>query len=242
MGLAAALLLLLAGTVMAEPAPDDRFRPAIEAMLAEPLEATSPAGLRMAGYLLANRFERGVADIDGYVYLQKLLVQQALRAAEQRPETAADYRQAAVVLTYNLAANTWPGWGRGNVGPVDESHRRLGLAAARKNVALAAELGLPPERRKNGYWLQGAHLLASGDTAAAAAAFAQSRDFAAEAKDDAGRLMAQGWIHAAGILAGEDEQGALDAIVSKLRELGDDGAFYADQYAVALAALGSTED
>ena len=242
MRLAAALLLLGPGTVMAEPTPDDKFRPAIEAMLAEPLEATSPAGLRMAGYLLANRFERGVADIDGYVYLQKLLVQQALHAAEQQPEAAADYRQAAVVLTFNLAANTWPGWGAGNVGPVDESHRRLGLAAARKNVALAAELGLPPERRKNGYWIQGAHLLASGDTEAAATSFAQSRDLADEAKDEAGRLMAQGWIHAAGILAGEREHGALGAIVSQLRTLGDDGAFYADQYAVALAALGSAED
>ena len=54
--------------------------------------------------------------------------------------------------------------------------------------------------------------------------------------------MAQGWIHAAGILAGKDEQGALDAVVSQLREQGDDGPFYADQYAVALAALRSTED
>ena len=242
MRLAAALLLLGAGVAMAEPAADDKLRPAIEAMLAEPLEATSPEGLRMARHLLAKRFERGVEDIDGYVYLQKLLVQQALHSAERQPDAAADYRQAAVVLTYNLAADTWPGWGPGNVGPVAESHRRLGLAAARKNVALAAELGLPPERRKNGYWILGAHLLANGDAKAAAAAFARSRDFAAEAKDEAGRLMAQGWIHVAAILAGEDEQDDLAAIASQLREMGGDGAFYADQYDVALAALRSAED
>ena len=241
---AAALLLaaglLAAGAAMADATPSDKFQPVVEAMLAEPLDVTSPASLRMASYLLAQRFERGVGDAErlaGYVYLLKLLTQHALLQAERHPEAAEEYRRSAVVMTYNLAADTWPGWGPGQAAAVTEAHRRLGLAAARQNVALAADLGLPPERRRNGYWILGAQLLANGDNAAATAAFAQSRDLAAEAESDSGRLMAQGWIHMAAILAGDDAQGELEAVTAKLREMGDEGAFYAGQYEAALLTL-----
>ena len=239
-----AALLLGAGATMAAAveeagaeAADARLRPVLEAMLAEPLEATSPAGLRTASYLLARRFNRGVDDVDGYVYLLKLLCGQALRLAEQHPD-AADYQEAAVALTYNLAADTWPGWGPGQVGPVTQAHRRLGLAAARRNVALAAELRLPSNRRRNGYWILGAQLLADGDASAAAEAFAESRDLAAAAGNNAGRLMAQGWLHVSAILAGRNERADLAAIVDQLREQGQEGRFYADQYQTALDVLG----
>lgn len=235
----AALLVLGAGATVAAPAAADaKLRPAVEAMLAEPFEAASPAGLRTASYLLARRFKRGVDDVDGYVYLQKLLCQQAQRLAERHPEAATDYRQAAVVLTYNLAANTWPGWGPGQVGAVTRAHRRLGLAAARRNVALAAELGLPPNRRRNGYWVLGAHLLADSDATGAAEAFAESRNLAAAAGNDAGRLMAQGWLHVAAMAAGKDEGTDLADIVAELRAQGQEGRFYADQYRVAQEVFG----
>ena len=224
--------------VAAEEAADAKLRPVLEAMLAEPFEATSPTGLRTASYLLARRFNRGADDVDGYVYLLKLLCGQALRLAEQHPDAAADYQEAAVVLTYNLAADTWPGWGPGQVGPVTQAHRRLGLAAARRNVALAAELRLPPNHRRNGYWILGAQLLADGDASAAAEAFAESRDLAVAAGSNAGRLMAQGWLHVSAILAGKNERAELDAIVDQLREQGQEGRFYADQYQTALDMLG----
>ena len=47
----------------------------------------------------------------------------------------------------------------------------------------------------------------------------------------------KGWVHVARILAGKDESRELDAATAKLRTLGEDGAAYADQYAVALDAL-----
>ena len=225
---------------MADAAPRGKFEPAVEAMLGEPLDATSPASLRMASYLLAQRFKRGVGDAEslaGYVYLLKLLIQHALLQAERHPEAAEEYRRSAVAMTYNLAADTWPGWGPGQAAPVAEAHRRLGLAAARQNVALAAELGLPPDRRRNGYWILGAQLLANGDSAAASAAFAQSRELAAEADNDTAELMAQGWIHVAAIRAGEEVRGELAAVAAKLRGMGDDGTFYASQYDMALTAL-----
>ena len=241
---AAAWLLLAAGATMADAAPSDKFQPVVEAMLAEPLDATSPASLNMASYVLAQRFERGSGDptaLDGYVYLLKLLIQHALLQAEQHPEAAEEYRRSAVPMLYNLAADTWPGWGAEHAATIADAHLRLGLAAARQNVALAAEIGLPPDRRRNGYWILGAQLLANGDPEAAAAAFAQSRDFAAQAEIESGKLMAQGWIHVAAILAGDDAQDALEAVAEQLRETGDDGVFYADQYETALRALAARQ-
>lgn len=240
---AAAGLLLAAGATMAD-ATSDKFQPVVEAMLAEPLDATSPASLNMASYILAQRFERGSSDrtaLDGYVYLLKLLIQHALLQAEQHPEAAEEFRRSAVPMLYNLAADTWPGWSPEHAATVADAHLRLGLAAARQNVALAAELGLPPDRRRNGYWILGAQLLANGDPEAATAAFTQSRDLAAEAEIESGKLMAQGWIHVAAILAGDDAQDALEALIEQLRATGDDGVFYADQYENALRALAARQ-
>ena len=214
-------------------------QPAIDAMLAEPLAETSPASLRTVNDMLAQAFNRGVDDLDSYVYLLKLAIQHALALAERHPDQAGDYKGVAVAMTYNLAANTWVGWGPGEVGAVGESHRRLGLQAARRNLELACELGLGPERRRNGYWVLGAQLLAAGDYRAAAQAFATSRDLGAQANLESAALMAQGWIHVANILAGGEETQQLAEVGAKLRGMGEDGVFYADQYPLALALFGA---
>ena len=235
-------LLIGNGFAMADTDPGEARRAARAAMLAEGLEETSPNGLRMASYQLGQTFNRGVDDLDGYVYLSKLILQRTLDLAERGTDRTAEYRHAAVAMTYNLAANTWIGWGPGEVGAVAEPHRRLGLQAARKNIELAEQLGLGPERRRNGYWVLGAQLLAAGDHAAAAEAFATSRAFGEQAKLASATLMAQGWIHVSHLLAGTDaaeHSAELERVEEKLRQLDDDGAFYADQYAVALAALRS---
>lgn len=206
---------------------------AVERMLAEALTETSPQGLRAASHALGKRFQGGLADMDGYVYLQKILIQHALNLAERHPEQALEYKTAAIPMTYNLAANTWPGWGPKEADTVREGHRKLGFAAAHKNVALAAEIGLGPERRRNGHWILGAHQLAAGDHSAAAQSFNTSAVLARQAKDATAALMAQGWVHLARILDGADETRQLDAVREELRRLGDDGEFYANQYAAA---------
>ena len=226
---AACLAAVCAAFAMAEP-PDEQARAAMEAMLAEPLAETSPTSLSWTNYLLTKSFNRGVDDLDGYVYLLKLVIQHTLNLAERDPA----YKTVAIPMTYNLAVNTWVGWGPGQVGAVKESHRKLGLAAARKNVELAADADLPPERRRNGYWVLGAHLLAAGEYAVAREQFATSRALGKESGDDAAALMAQGWIHIANTLAGQDETTQLQKVRGALRGMGDDGAFYAGQYATAL--------
>lgn len=234
-------LLVGNGIAMADSDQRKAHQAALEAMQAEALEETSPDSLRMANYLLGQAFNRGVDNLDSYAYLSKLVIQHTLGLAEREPHRAVEYRRAAVPMTYNLAVNTWVGWGPGEVGAVTAHHRRLGLEAARKNVELAAELGLGPERRRNGYWALGAQLLASGDYAAAVKAFARSRDFGEQAKLPSAKLMAQGWVHVSHLLAGTDEAthaAELERVKEELRGLdNNDGAFYADQYAIALAAL-----
>ena len=252
LGICMAWLLAGAGMTLAAPKPETgsahvgdetaerRQHAPIEAMLAEPLAATSPASLRMADRMLTRSFNRGIDDLDSYVYLLKLVIQHALALAERHPDQAVEYRQTALAMTYNLATNTWIGWGADAVGTIASSHRQLGLQAARQNIELAEQLNLGPERRRNGYWVLGAHLLAAGDYAEAVAAFAASRDLSAEAEMIDGALMAQGWMYLAHLLAGEDEElqrAQLERLQEELRELGEDGAFYADQYAVALTAL-----
>ena len=230
---AAWLAAVCAAFAMADPPHNEQAQAAIEAMLAEPLAETSPTSLGWTNYLLTKSFNRGMDDVDSYVYLLKLVIQHTLNLAERDPA----YKAVAIPMTYNLAANTWIGWGPEEVGAVAESHRRLGLEAARKNVELAAEVGLPPERRRNGYWVLGAHLLAAGEYAEAAEQFATSSTLGKESGDDAAALMAQGWIHVANILGGADEEAELQAVQGALRGTGNDGVFYADQYATALDAF-----
>ena len=228
-------IALLACPAMAE----NTVAPLVAQMKAEPLTQASPAGLRMASAMLGKGFKRGIDDLDGYVYLQKLLIQHALGLAEKHPEQAAEYKSAAIPMAYNLAANTWIGWGAGEVGAIDENHQRLGMEAAHLNIELAAEVGLGPERRRNGYWILGVHQLAAGDHDAAAQSFHTSAALAKESADAAATTMAEGWVHVARILGGANETRELEAVTAKLRTLGEDGAFYADQYAVALDALKS---
>ena len=233
-----AILFALASPVMA--ASDNSE--AIAKLLAEPLAETSPASLRMASFMLGKGFKRGLDDMDGYVYLQKLLVQHALALAAQHPQQALEYKSAAIPMTYNLAANTWGGWGEGQVGAIGEAHQRLGMEAALKNVELAAEVGLGPERRRNGYWMLGAHQLAASDYDGAKESFATSAALGKESDNAASTAMAQGWVHVAHILSGIDETAELDAVKSHLRTLGEDGAYYADQYAVALDVFSKNKE
>lgn len=223
-----------------EPAtPAERFQQTVARMAEESLLETSPESLAAARHLLEDAFDRGVRDVGRYTYFAKLLLQQALHLAERDPSQADAYRRVAIPMAYNLAANTWIGWGEG-VGEVQEQHRRLGLEAARLNVALARQVRLGPERRRNGHWILGAHLIAAGDFDAAAHEFAASRDLAAEAGLEQAARMAEGWIHVAGILAGKDAALGLDAAKRALAG-GDNGEFFARQYDTALRVFAERE-
>ena len=221
------LLAVCAATTLATGAAAQNDPPA------ETLLDATPDSLRTANYVLSKTFERGAKDMDAYVLLARLLLQHALGLAEQNPDQAPDYRRAALPISYNLAANTWPGW-EADAPPVSDHNRRLGLEAAYMDVKLTAETAPTDQRRANSLWILGAHLLAEGAYDIAVAIFEAGRADASAAGLEQSATMAQGWIHLANTLAGTDETAELDAIKAELIEQGDDGAFYAAQYATAL--------
>ena len=238
-----ALRNLLAGTLpcLALAAVAQDTQSTADAMRQEALLETTPESIRAANYILSKTFDRGVKDMDAYTYLAKLLLQHALNLAERHPAQAVDYKRAALPIAYNLAANTWPGWGTsdGSV-PVEDHHRRLGLEAARVDVRLAAEVAPTARRRFNSHWILGAHLIADGAYGDAVAAFETGQAIAAEANLDLSVTVAQGWIHLANTLGGTDERDALALVEAKLIEQGGDGPFFARQYAAAYAAFGGS--
>lgn len=146
--------------------------------------------------------------------------------------TDGDDRRGIVPMTYNLAADTWSGWE--DAGTVEDADRAIGLEASRLNIQLAEEMGFPPERRKNGYWIYGAHLLELGDYLGAESAFKTSHGFTLQTQDEAAQAMTLGWVLTCQLLRGEATEQALEEIQSRLMTLGEDGAFYAGQFGPAI--------
>ncbi len=219
----------------AMPTQSQEPDPALNKLEGETLLETSPSSVGVANFVLTTTFDRGVEDIGGYTLMMKVLIQHALNLATDHPEHAAEYKSQLLPITYNLATNTWPGWGEGEVSPdINERHQAIGMEAAHLNVKVAEELNAPPQRRKNGYWALGIHQIAAGNYTEATQTLARSRDLADEAGIEDAKLMAQGWIHFANILAGQDESSSLDEVEKKLRSMGADGEYYANQYDVAM--------
>ena len=198
----------------------------------EPLLETTPDSLRAANHILSTTFDQGAKDLDDYVNLAKLLLHHAVNLAAQNPAQANEYKRATLPIAYNLAANTWPGWGTATI---SQEHRKLGLEAAQLDVRLAAEVAPTMQRRFNSYWILGAHLLADQRYADAVTAFETCRGFAVEADPELWATMAQGWIHLTRTLAGTNESDALAAAAATLSAMGSEGAFLAAQYATAAA-------
>lgn len=213
-------------------------KPESDAMQAEALMETSPAGLNAANFILTKTFVRGNQDVDGYTYLLKLVIQHTLDLADQHPAQQQDYLLAAIPMTYNLAANTWPGWGDEFSAKVGPQHQKLGTQAARLNVELADQAKLGPERRKNGYWILGCHLLASQDYVDALEAFDASRKFANQAGDATFELAVTGWMHLTSLLRGEDRTEQLTVVERRLADIDEDGKVYAEQLSTALRVFG----
>ena len=207
--------------------------PAFAQLAQESLGEMSPASIGVLGYLVREKLGPGEsADLFAHVHLVRALIQHALSLAETLAEQAIEYRTAAVPLTYNLAADTWSGWGLGAA--IAEPYRKLGMEAARLNTELALDVGLGPERRKNGFWILGAHLIAAGRVDDAISAFERSRELAIEAGDATSALMAKGWVHLASVVGGRVGSEELDAIKRDLEALGEAGKLLAAQYEPAL--------
>ena len=200
-------------------------------------ENVSPEELGVAGFLAQQVFNEK-KDLGAYVLMARIVIQSSLSNAGSDSNKSAEFKDIAIRTSYNLAANTWKGWGEDEV-EIGDQEAKVGLEAAEFNVKLAEELNLPPNRRKNGCWILGAHMLSAGNYDQAKEMFATSKDFANEADLPVDALMAQGWVHLCEILSNGASRDQLDAAIEKLMESGEDGQFYAEQYETAMRVFGS---
>lgn len=166
-------------------------------------------------------------DLATYVTLTKHLLATAARRAGSEDEHSAAFGERVIGLGYDLASMTWPGWDEEGIVVTDEL-RQVDLAAARLIVSVADRKAAPAEGRHNNYWILGAHLLASGDSAGAKAAWQTSMDLHAD-HDGLGMLA---WMSLADAVAGGSTD-ALDEYLVKLDAKGGPLAGTANQIRTA---------
>jgi hypothetical protein len=194
------------------------------------LQALTPEEIRTAAFVAFQTYNKEKKDLQNYLLAARAIIQATLSLAEQLPDQALAYKMVALMCSYNMSAACWPAWNDSlpNIGPADLD---VGLTFAEFNVEFGKELQLGPERKKNGCWILGAQLAVRKKYAEAYVAFTASRDFAIEAEDKDGEMMAKGWCLAMDHLQGnEAAKGQLDILIVELGKLGEDGEFYASQY------------
>jgi hypothetical protein len=166
--------------------------------------------------------------------------QNAVEALESAigPRAQPSATQAAALktlrkITYNCAADAYPGWEL-NMPPVKPEDLVSAAALARKSLRLVEELHEDAEKHGHAVWLIGALDLAQDRRQAAVESFRAAADFHAEAKAPALAALAEGYI---GIATGE--AAAFDAAVLKIAAVGDaDGQALIDQLTIARQIYG----
>jgi hypothetical protein len=197
---------------------------------------------------LARYFLEKEKDLAAFVRLSQAGIHYELTMAQLGAD-AKDIdalRSAAKTLAYDLAAETWPGWGEGAL-PSTKAQQAIGRDAAKLNLRLARELKKGAMRESLAHWMLGAHELAAGDHERAKASFLASAKKAQAAGKMGIALSATGFLAITRIAAGEDEAGRkLLAVVKadlgqRAAEGDEDAAFYASQFDPALKAFAKTK-
>ena len=150
--------------------------------------------------------------------------------------------QLAKAQAYNLAADTWPGWGEEGI-VCTASDLDAGLDAARLNLRLARELELGPMQHSNAYWLLGAHWLARGEYNTAHTEFLRATEQARAAQNADAAQMNAGYTALVGVLRGDPgAEGEFARIVEALANVVDseDAPLFAEQLLKARAVLRSS--
>lgn len=195
------------------------------------MKKPTPDSIRTAAFAAFKTFTREKNELDTYVVIGRAMIEACMSFAEKDPDKSAEYKSVALPTSYNIAAACWPGW---EDAPPDIPEELLdtALELCRFNIALGEELGIPPERRFNGQWILGVHLIAQGSYDEARACFANCENLA---QGDEARVMAKGWSLVCDILAGDaDKKAELEQLQKELASLGEDGEFFAGQYEPAI--------
>jgi hypothetical protein len=186
---------------------------------------------------LAKRLYATEKDVAGSVAVRHAGIQFCLYTTAHATKRQA-LRPAAKALAFNLAADTWPGWGDEGI-TINASDLSAGLDAARLNLRLARELQRGPLAESRGHWLLGAHWLARAKDDEALNEFSRAREQALTAADHNNELLNTGYAALTGVLRGTpDARTAFAKAVAELRQTEEDAAAaFADQLEKALAVL-----
>ncbi len=205
------------------------------------MEPLSPDELRAVGFMASTVFDKEKQDLDSYVLAARCVLDAAMALAELNPNDADGYRSIAMNTSFNVAAACWPGWDDAYA-EISSGHRKLALELGALNVTLGRDLDAPPSRRFNGYWILGVHQMADRDHESARISFEAAENCANLMDSEENRQMAKGWIIANNQLqlGGTKPEGELLDVIDTLKSLGEDGEFYASQYAPALSRLSAT--
>jgi hypothetical protein len=176
-------------------------------------------------------------DVAGMLALGRAGVDYQLRQAERvaadDAALSARLRTAAKTLAFNVAANSWPGWGDDGVA-IEAADIEAGLQLAKLSLGLVRELALGQHQHGNAFWLVGALDLAANRTEAAVASFDQARACSLSAGEQPEALLADGYR---AIAVGE----GLDDVIAQLLQGGSKKAkFFADQLRTAARILRRT--
>lgn len=202
----------------------------------------TPDELRNAGFIASKTFDGEKKDLGNYILMARCVFDAAMALAETRKDQADDYRSIAMNTSFNIAAACWPGWEDAH-DHITDDQLALALEMSRFNVAVGKSLDAPLSRRFNGYWILGVHLLVAGHFREARQNFEAAANCAEASDSDENRYMAIGWTLASNILeeGGASPNEELAGVIERLRSLGEDGAFYAGQYAPALRNLAARQ-
>lgn len=163
-----------------------------------------------------------------------------LRTADARTADseamAPKLKETAKVIAYNMAANTWPGWGDEGI-VINPTDLAAALEAATVSLRLVEELDLGSSQVGNAHWIIGALHLAAGTHDKAIAAFVKSRAAFADTEEKVSILLAEGFIALTKKARRETREiGAKETekILIALKAVGtEDAGFYAEQIETA---------
>jgi hypothetical protein len=149
------------------------------------------------------------------------------------PEVAATLKKRAHAMSFNAAANSWPGWGDEGVA-IEDGEVEAARSLAGTCLVLAHDLDLGPKGLGTAHWLIGALALALGRDVPARAAFQEAqRSYTALGDEAPQLLMAQAYDALAAKFSDENSDeiaAALEEALERLHALGsEDGRFFADQ-------------
>ncbi len=150
---------------------------------------------------------------------------QAQKIEDTDEALAKDLKSQAKTIAYNVAANSWPGWGDDGV-TISTQDIEAGLAAAKLNLSLAFVLSKPNDKISAAYWLLSAQQLASSAFQDAVASILQSDVYAKKSSDNIQLAFNEGYRGLILLASGDKAvgQSAFDSGIGRLTALATEDA------------------